>query len=236
MKRTLLSLLIASTLGAQDATRWIDHVTPTFEPFETYVIITNFLGSPCEITFKPYDRTGHQLQDVPFALEPFQTIKQKSDDVFGADAVSHFQIVGSSFCHVTIGYQLYEGQGATAHVAESPDRYTDFIIYPGEPEYIFDGMAAVNYGFFPTRITAIVRDASGATLQELLLHDGLEPRHKGLWLLNDFVDENTASIAIKSSEPIGVTLLRGTRPDIVPGYLFEVSPIGEPNTSFKEED
>lgn len=234
MKRIALLGCLASLLGAQDATRWIDHVTPTYQPFETFIYVTNFDDMPCEVTFQPYDIAGHRLTDVHFVLAGFETVKQISDDVFGEDPVSHFRIVGDSSCKVTVGYRLYDGLGATAHLVESPHRFVDFVVYPGEPEFVFDGMAAVNFGVDPAVITADFRNSAGETLRTEQLSDGLQPLHKGLWLLDELITEDTSTISIHSSQPIDVTLLRGTRPDVVPGYLFEVTPIGEPSTAFKQ--
>ncbi|MCB1043470.1 MAG: hypothetical protein KDC35_11045 [Acidobacteria bacterium] len=229
--KVLIPLFSFVSLFAQ--IRFIDHVTPTTQPFETYLFVTNFRDIPCDIQFLPYDIEGNRLPDVSFSLQGHQSIKYKSDDVFGTNPVSHFQILGDTHCGVTIGYQLYDGQGATAHLIESPQRYTDFLIYPGEPEYIFDGMAAVNFGVDPAIITAYVRASDGSDINVVELTDGLPRLHKGLWLLDELVTPDTATIVIHSTEPLDVTLLRGTRPHVVPGYLFEVVPISEPSEDFK---
>ncbi len=206
--------------------RWIVHVTPLGSVFDTTLFVTNFGREKSKLELVGYEGGGGELGRVFLEVEPGQTDISLSSDLFGALDVSHFGFCGPGDTQVSAGYLINSQEGATAHANETSRVLERLLIYPGEWNLVFDGIAAINLGESPARITATLLNRAGEEVRQEVLVAALAPRGKFVAVLDAvFQDSVGEAIEILSSEPIAFLSLRGTRPPREPMLLFETRPV-----------
>ncbi len=215
---------------ATSASRWLTHITPPTAAFSSTLFFTNLASSSATLTLRPYDSSGNvgSSKQVTITGSSFQSMK--ATDLFAGANVSHCKIEGPNTCVATIGYKIAQGAGATAHVNET-QATTDassqnFILYQGEWDTIFDGMAIVNLGSSSAEIAGYQFDAQGNQSFAQQVHPSLAPNAKHLLVFDSFFP-NAANkqIYLTSSQPAMVIFLRGTPPGVSPGYLYQTVPV-----------
>ncbi|MCB1050618.1 MAG: hypothetical protein H6510_06840 [Acidobacteria bacterium] len=215
---------------APSSGRWVSHVTPN-TTFLTTLYFTNFGTSTATLTLTPYSSSGSPLTPRTVTLPGNNYMIQASSATFAGEAVSHFAISGPQNCVVTAGYIISQGVGATAHVNETRmlanpyDR--NYILYQGEWNRIFDGMAMVNLGTSPAKIIAAQFDKNGNQVGATVTVDAaLAAKAKKLAVFDSlFPDRQDLQIYIQADQPTVLLLLRGTRPGVNPGYLYQTNPV-----------
>src|SRR5690606_2879244 len=109
--------------------------------FVTNLYFRNFGNSEERVVLKPYSSTGSAGEDVDFDLQPGELLVASQTELFPGSEPSHFSIQASDAVTVTAGYKIAQGPAATAHVSETGPMGTEFWVYPGESDLVFDGMA-----------------------------------------------------------------------------------------------
>jgi photosystem II stability/assembly factor-like uncharacterized protein len=215
---------------APSSGRWVSHVTPN-TTFNTSLYFTNFGASSGTLTITPYNSSGTKLTTRTETLDAGYYHYLPTATFFGGEAVSHFSISGPSSMVVTVGYKISQGVGATAHVNEThlasgtSDR--NFILYQGEWNKIFDGLAIVNTGSAAAKVLAAQFDAQGNRVGDTkTISASLPANGKALALFDSlFSSRPDLQIYIQSDQPSVLLMLRGTRPGVSPGYLYQTAPI-----------
>lgn len=95
------------------------------------------------------------------------------------------------------------------------------LVFLGEKDLVFDGMAAVNVGNASTSIRAELLSESGSVLETQTLIGSLAARAKTLAVFGDTFS-NSAGFAVRivSDEPLSAIYLRGTYVGADPAFLF----------------
>jgi photosystem II stability/assembly factor-like uncharacterized protein len=206
--------------------RWILHVTPPGSGYDTTILATNFSGSDARLELIPFRDDGARLNSVFMNASAGQSVILPASNLFGGAAISHFGVCGPQSLRVTSAYRSLSGQSASAHVPETSVVDTRFLLYPGEGQVVFEGMAVVNRGAAPERVEAVLLDAAGEEVYRVSLMESLAPGAKQLAVLNAVFDGFAGvAIRIECSEPSSILLLRGTHPGLQPGVLFQTVPI-----------
>ena len=205
-----------------ESPRWISHVTASGGGFITQINITNGSSQEERVVLAPYDIDGNPLNQIELFIPGKGTNSASSTDLFGEEPVSHFSICAPDKVIVTSAYRIDTGQGASAHVHEAPVAGTHFRIYPGQWDYVFDGMALVNLGDSASQVRVRLLDYSGGVTASMILNEALAPRAKQLAVFDAlFASAEDHIIEVETSQPASVLFLRGTRPGVTPGYLFQ---------------
>lgn len=208
-----------------DSNRWIFHVTSFFGGFRTRLVFLNTGTTSANVMLAPRAHNGQRFDSVAVTVDAGHCAEFTSSELFGSDEVSHFSIDGPTHTVVTAAYRIAQGLGASAHVNESTLTGRRFLIYPGEQDVVFDGLALVNLSDQPSHVTLSLLDAAGVTVHTTTLSEGLGTKEKLLATLDGLPLTSVASVVVSASQTCGVTFLRGTRPGVTPGYLYQVVPI-----------
>jgi len=205
-----------------ESPRWIGHVTASGGGFTTNVHITNGANQEERVVLAPYDGQGNPLTQVEMFVPGNSASQTPSNELFGGEPVSHFSICAPDSVIVTAAYRIATNLGASAHIHESPTASTHFRIYPGQWDYVFDGMALLNLGQDSTGVRVRLLDYSGNEIMSASLEDALPPLAKQLTVFDSvFTDASNHIIEVETDQPASVLFLRGTRPGVTPGYLFQ---------------
>lgn len=206
--------------------RWILHVTRQDSGYETTILATNHRASDVTLEFVPIRDDGTRLDSISRSIAGGQSLILSSSVLFPNIPVSHFGLCSSAPLQVTAAYRALSGPSASAHVPETTLTDKQFLLYPGEWQVVYEGMAVVNRGSKAERVDAVLLDSQGNEVQRVQLIDGLAPRAKHLAVLDSVFGGLTGvSIRIECSEPSSVLLLRGTKPGYQPSILFQTVPI-----------
>jgi len=178
-----------------DSDRWIFHVTSFTGGFLTRLFFLNAGASSAAFTLQPRSRSGQAFDPASVTVDPGNSLEMVSTDLFGSDEVSHFSITAPESGIVTVGYRVAQGQGASAHVNETTLTGRRFLIYPGEQDVVFDGLALINLGAGASEITLTLLDASGQELVSNTLDSALGPKEKLLATLDGLPMTGVASVS-----------------------------------------
>lgn len=118
---------------------------------------------------------------------------------------------------MTAVFKAESGQGPSAQVPEISDSGTEFLFYPETWNKIVDGVAIVNPGPEPVKITASVVTAEGVESQTVTLVEDLKPYAKYISLLESVLPENNGSmLKFTASHPVDLLMLRMNQDATVP--------------------
>lgn len=202
------------------------HLTAQGGDFDTELLIHNPTNSAKTLTLKPYSSTGSEGQNVTVNLPAGTTTRSLQQSYFNPDAAS-FSASGCDECIFSMGYRAAHLEDAsTAQVHQNSRVETDFFIYPGEWEVLFDGAAIINAGTAAATIDAVQLDDSGHQIAKVNIATNLAAGGKKLTIFNTLFDNipNTM-IKLESTQPISVMMLRI---DQEGRYLYQNLPL--PNT------
>lgn len=202
--------------------RWLAHITSGGGGFNTSVLVHNRGSNIGAVTLQPYNASGQALTPVPVVVNP-GTVERFSKSEILPDEASHMSILGSADCVVSLGYQSVQENSSTAQIHEAPSIGTTFFIYPGEWDYLFDGLAIINLGDEEASILATQIRDDGATVGNISLNAALQPNAKYLAVLEGMLAPNpNAIIKIESTEPMAILALRLSKDS---RFLYGNSPI-----------
>ena len=212
-------------LGSQpscEPQRWIAHVTPTDSVVATTILATNLGNLDSEIELIPYSEDGTRLLSVVLEIPAGQTLLELSPVIFPEREVSHFGICGSGKIVISAGYRINTEQGTTAHVAETTTVDSRYLLYAGEWDKVFEGVAAINLGSEPAVVEAVLEAASGEEIARITLSSGLLPMAKTTAVLDhEFGQARGEVMGIESTQPLLLLCLRGTVPGKGPILFFQ---------------
>lgn len=208
-----------------DSHRWIPHVTSPTGGFVTRVLAHSSGEGTTQVNLQPFDQSGSPLTAVTLSLIGGNVHSWMSGDLFGNETVSHFSVTAEDDVTLSVAYRVAQGEGASAHVHESAITGREFMIYPGEQDVVFDGLALINRGSQPARISLSLINAQGEVLLTEVLDEALATHAKLLATLDRYDMNGVAAVTITSDQDASVLFLRGTRPGTSPGYLYQTLPI-----------
>jgi len=214
-----------------DYQRWVPHVTSATGGFQTQVYLrSSETEDTTSVALVPFTLEGTPLTVRTVDLQPNQLQVLDAAMLFEGEAVSHFAVDTTANISVNVGYRSAQGIGSTAHVPESTASGDTFIFYPGEWQYVFDGMALLNTGDQAAEVWVHQRlDGTAHASHHYTSEKALAPLSKLLAVFSsDFDEVPGAYFVIESSQPAHVVLLRGTSDGSQPSYLFQTVPESEP--------
>lgn len=228
-RRQLMNILLGGPAANPD-TRWMPHLTRADGLFQTLLTFTNTSETRQQVTLTPYLEDGQAVDGQMVALDGSAFVVRTVDDLFGRKDISHFSISGSHDIVVTAAYCLASGEGATAHVNDPSidlqQAGAPYIVYPGEWDRVFDGLAIVNRGTGTGILRGSLVDANGNTTFTTVLDDAIAPMAKALVVFDSVLpDASQRQIRITCDQPSVAVFLRGTPPGIHPGTLYQTLPI-----------
>jgi len=221
----LLTVEQPSCAKADDA-RWLPHVTRDGGGFQSDFYLANFGDDAAELTLRPFAANGAPLTPVTTTLAAGERRRLEKAALFGGEDVSHAAVDGPDTTAVSVGYRFDLPESAVAQVHEQRGSRRAFSVYPGNWTLNFDGLALINLGNAPARISASQVAPDGSVLAESVLAESLAPGAKLLSVFESvFQAADGAMIRVVSDQPAQATLLRGTRDFVEPALLFEVAPL-----------
>jgi len=214
------------TVPAVETDRWIAHVTRSGTDFQTTLLISNTLAEAGNITLHPFDETGESLPTKSFEVPANGFVQMPIEQALESTAVSHFGITGDTTCIVATAYRVSEDKvGGSAHVPESTQSGTRFLLNQGEWDVVWDGMAVVNLSDEPATITGVRKDTDGAETFRQVIKEELSPKAKHLEAFHVFFpNEPDTQISIESDQPVAIIFLRGSQNSDT-FFLYQTVPI-----------
>ncbi|MCB1045501.1 MAG: hypothetical protein KDC35_21350 [Acidobacteria bacterium] len=205
------------------------HVTPAYGAFRTQITLRNPSDHEEALWLWAYDSNGNLVSADGYDIQANSFQIWDSEELLRQYDVSHIVAVGPRVCTVTASYRIKSGYGASAHIQADSYVGLAFTVYMGESEYVFDGVAAVNLGDQGAQVVARYLDEEGDLLYSQIFteEDDFPPNTKRLWVLDELAPQGTKAFSLTSTQPLGSVFLRGTRPGVEPGYLYEVRPLLE---------
>jgi len=204
-----------------EETRWVAHITQDGGGFTTRFIFNNS-GASASMQLFGYSNEGDLLEQVDLTIqeESYQTLSYQ--ELFSVPEISHFSIFGDETVQVLTAIKAIHGQGASAHLNENNVFESPISFFSGEWESIFDGIALINTGDEPIQVN-LTASPVGQDAQTIVIENQLAPKAKCLNVLEstfEVMPEDTR-ITIQCSGPFSLIALRGTNPDVIPGFLFQ---------------
>jgi len=216
--------LTAPTSPPGVAKRWIPHVTRSNGGFETRFIVQN-QGQTATIDLFGYNEDGDLIQSQTVQIDEMSYSVLTREDLWNTE-VSHFSIFGPESVRMIAAIAPSHGQGASAHIPESGLYSNNVSFFIGEWETVFDGMALINTEDHELDITVRL-DARAVDQPTQIETFSLEPKAKLLLdISNHFLAQDADSrLTIEANGSFAITVLRGTAPNHVPGFLYQTLPL-----------
>ena len=200
-----------------DAGRWLAHLTSDAGGFSTEILVHNRGETQGSLNFQPFDAAGQPLAPAMVTVEAGQTRRFAKAELFPS-AASHASISGSTTCLASVGYRAQAPGASTAVIHETAPVGTSFRIYPGEWQFLFDGVALINAGEGSATISLSQIGDTGQTLTKVELVADLVPNAKFLGLLEGRVSQNQDTVLlIESDQPLAILSLRLSKDNL---YLY----------------
>lgn len=210
--------------------RWIAHVPRIGGEFTGSVFVKNLGASNGNLTLTGYDNTGATIEGAEATLSAtaggFATTN--FDDLFDPPSadLSHIGITGDSHLSASFSYRVAEGDGASAHLNEASNGATSWYFFPGESDYVFEGLAVLNVGDAAAEVTMTLENANGTTAETATVSESLAPGAKALAVLAlSFTDVAGKVVKVSATQPVLIVALRGTQPGGDVTYLYQTVPI-----------
>lgn len=209
--------------------RWLPHLTRRDGSFQTQLTAANYGTEGGVLDLVGYLADGTPGGAVSLALAPGERADLDARNLFGEAEISHLAIYAPDRLMLTASYRLAEGASAAAQAHEMRATASEFSLYLGDPELVYDGMALVNPGDQPLEVRAELLD-EGQVVATQLLHAGLAPNAKLLAVFNDlFQARESQTVRIVCDRPALAYFLRGTKAEFRPGLLYQVAPVPVPD-------
>lgn len=198
-------LMLSVVAFSQD--RYITHVTRAQGGFETEILVTNQTELDQEFSIQGYDELGNRLGAFRRTINAETTLSLKSEEIFGAQEVSHFKFDSNRGVFASAVYRSMAQGAGPVHVQEAEESARYWIIQTGNWDVAWDGVAIVNTSEKPANVQ-VNHKVNGSTENQKLIQ--LAPMSKSLVVLSsDFDLEPDSFFAIASTEPVLVLALRG---------------------------
>jgi len=215
-------ILILLPCLALSQIRMIPHLTKDGGTFSTQIIIRNLSTEQGVVELTPYAQNGIQFASVTEILAANEVVYTSSLSLFGTSAISHFTISGEESVKVTVNYEEVYGTGSPVHIHETGIQSDAWMIYPGNWDAIWDGLAITNPNSMSTAVSINQRDSDGVVNRTIML-DNVRGFSKALYILSaDFNPVENSVFEIISDLPISITALQG---DYSQKYLWENTPV-----------
>ena len=218
-----------STLGADGGdpaatNRWLPHVTRSDGGFSSVITAYNRGSAGGDVTLTAFSTTGANLAALSLSPAPGTFTRMSLSELFQGE-VSHIAITGSDQIDLTLAYKA-NGLGASAHVNESSRSGKRWLLYPGETDVVFDGLAILNADNQTTAVRLQQIDANGTEIGSAVVTEDLGPLAKQLVVLADwFSDYQNHAIVVSTDQPVYLVALRGSLGGATPAYLYQTVPI-----------
>lgn len=225
--RTETSLRAVGTAPKSVVKRWVPHVTNANGGFDTRILATNLTDEDATLEFQPYDIEGTALPKVVVTVGGNSFLRWTPQDLFSTDGVSHFSVTSDHECPVSVAYCASAGQqGGTAHVMETSSTGERFLLFPGEWDTVWDGMALINTGNNAAELTAVQINGQGMETFRTTINANLPAKAKQLLVLSSVLpDSSEDMIAIEATQPSCLVFLRGSYVESGASYLYQTLPI-----------
>ncbi|MDJ0838710.1 MAG: serine hydrolase [Acidobacteriota bacterium] len=224
-------------LAAQQ--RMITHVTRPGGDFTTTVLVENANSETGFIEVLPFGPDGRAFPAISLEPAPNAVTRLAAADLFSdLGEVSHFYITRADpGVSCSVAYLASSGKGSPVHLDESKVQSTDWTFYPGDWKTVYDGLAMVNTGETPTRVTLHQIHHQGYRLSTEVLAEDLAPGAKLLYVVGShgqskFLADTNTFFELRSDQPLALTALRGANR---PPHLLWENPAG-PGRRFRERE
>lgn len=202
--------------------RMFSHVTDNDSEFTTTIIITNPTDDAQFLQIVPYDTNGNPLPVMEDIIGGQSTFFQEASDLFGRFDVAYFEILEGDV-HISASYTIQDGN--PSHVLETEKQARRWRIFPGNWDKVFDGMAIVNTGRCDATVTINQLAPNGAVMGSITL-ESMPIGAKRLVVLNNYFPTAThAEFEVVSQEPLGLTALRFSKPDLTTSWQNPAIPL-----------
>ena len=208
--------------AAQGSERWLAHVTSDTGGFMTDILIHNNGNASETVMLHPYSADGTAMATVNQTVPAGQTFRYAKADLFQSET-SHFGVSGGANCTVSTGYRANIENGSTAITHESAPIGTEFYVYPGEWDVLYDGVALINTGNANATITLTQIGDDGVAGQPVTLAENLPAKAKYLGLFEGLIPEDSNTIIkVESNQPLAILALRLSKDG---RYLYNNNPL-----------
>jgi len=203
----------------------IPHLTAMDGGFTTRLLVQNRGTVDREVMLHGYDASGDPMGMWPVPVAAGHTETIEPVDLF--PTASHLSIGAPSDCVVRAGYVDARELGGRAWITDQSGFWRTVDLIPGEPDWVFDGVALVNTSPDPARIEVDSLDVAGTLIATTVLATDLAPAAKLRANLSELVvADQAARLRIRSDVWISPTLLRGGGDESYQ-VLYPVSPLPE---------
>lgn len=201
--------------------RWLAHLTSATGGFETEVYLSNTSNQNQTVTLRGYTAAGSKIDETALTLTAGQRRMLSVDGLFTGERATHLALLGDSSVLATAAYRVNGDQSVRAHLAEAGAGAQRYLLHLGEADLVFDGIAMVNTGTAPARVTAALVHENGTTGAAQVLAENLAVRGKGLADLSVlFGTVERGMVRIEADQPIRLLALRGSRPGAPFAFLL----------------
>lgn len=212
--------------------RLLPHITPEGAPFQTQIMALAHGENDAVLQLNGLDAAGNSLETVSVEVPAHGSLNVTPESLFSVQP-AYVALTGSEDCTAVSAFRIATGLGATAHLPESSFSVQPpgkaWIIFPGQWDLVFDGLALINLGTEAAQITGLQLDRYGTLVMQPTLATDLAPGAKMLLVFDSvFQDQSNTQIRILCDQPSSALFLRGTPPGVQPGYLFQTQPIRAP--------
>lgn len=209
---------ISELCASHQGTLWIPHLTRPDGGFETGIHLLNQNDYEVEIPVQLFDETGDVITTEFFVIPADATVFFNPDD-----QASHASLPVVSGLDVSVTYRGTQ-QGVAAFVTTTSRFGHVFWVQTGDWPQLFDGIALINMGDIPATVSVDVFTTELSPVSTGIVLGVVDPFAKLLSVLSEHLPLAPSIVVVRSSQPAVVQFLRGTPPDIYPGYLFTNEP------------
>jgi len=224
----LLSVLLMS-VSALSQVRLISHISKTAGGFTPGVIMSNLDSSVHTFTLTAYLQDGTPRGSVTGNLNGGESRTSTLSELFSTENVSHITISAHDSIIVSTTYESTSGDGSPAHVHESSVQSQKWLIYPGDWNAVWDGVAMVNTGGSSTDVTVTQKSKSGSMINSVTAASNLAILAKGLFVFgSSFTSIEGSYFEVTAQQPLAITSLRGSKNN---QFLWENAAVTTVNNS-----
>lgn len=201
--------------------RLIPHLTSAQGGFETDLLLQNRDDQTQDFFLHAYDTDGHALGMTRIALDAGHTDALNAGLAFPNAA--YLSVGACTNCVVSASYSDGRGLGESAWIRDRSLAQFSADLIPGEPDWVFDGVALINKGQVEATVTIQAVDEAGN--RDVLKTVRVSSGSKMLQNLSELYDSNPPTrLRLVSDQQIQFTLLRGGGDDAY-SVLYEVKPL-----------
>lgn len=192
-----------------ESSAWIGHVTRVGHGFRTQILIHNDGKTAASATLQPYGMEGQPFPPVSVEVPLGGYVVRSTNELFGADPISHFGVDAPAEVTVTASYTSTRTTGVHAEVHAGLSGKMRWRFYAGDWTRVFDGLALLNAGHEAAQVYVRSLSGDGQVLGEADLLP-VAPKSKTLTVCADVLPNIPGSlIEVVSDRPLQSVLLRG---------------------------